>query len=108
MDTIRVLNDRSRAMQEDQDRIPPPNVGGSRSLLCVTTTVATYPTAANAFYMCISQGIDGTEAEGATATFNQDTGTPFPACNVGSQIPPEGTEVIVHFVGGKASFEWNG
>ena len=107
-DELRVIRDRHNAIQDDIDRLPSGDPGGSRGLLCVTTTIATYPTTASVFYAVISQDIDGAETEGASASFTSPTGTPFFAWNAGSAIPPSGTQVIVSFVGGKAAFRYDG
>ncbi len=108
MSELRVLRDRAVAAQADIDRLDDSAPGGSRSLLCKTTTVTTYPSSASSFFAVIAQDADGPETEGASATFTDSTGDAFYAYNVGSAIPATGSQVIVHFVGGKACFRWDG
>lgn len=108
MQELRVLRDRSLAAQRDIDSLNDAAPGGSRSLLCKTTTVTTYPTSAGAFYAVKSQSVDGTEAEGASATYSDDTGQVFYAWNAGTQIPPSGTAIVCHAVGGRFVFRFDG
>lgn len=106
-DDIRILRDRDQAAQRDIDRLSDSAPGGSRSLLCKTTTVSSYPTAAQAFYAVFNVEADGDESEGSSATLTAGTDA-FYAWNCGSAIPPSGTCVIVHSVAGKMVFEFNG
>lgn len=63
------------------------------AILGQTYTLVTYPTAAQRAYDLHVVEISGTEVEGATPTLTA-TGLPFQAFNVGSSIPPSGTNVI--------------
>lgn len=81
------------------------------SFVGLTTTNGDYPTVASAVYMLIPQGIDADDAEGASATFsNESPGDPsmVPAVNLGSQIPPQGTCVIASGAGGRTCFRFDG
>ena len=79
-----------------------------RQPIVVTTTIASYPTSAGAFYACNPQQVTGTVAEGASPTYLTDTSTIVYALNVGTQIPPDGTELVIHSVGGRWVFRYDG
>jgi hypothetical protein len=55
------------------------------------------------------QEVDGEEVEGGAASFLTETvkGNRF-AFNVGTAIPPVGTQVVVHGVGGRYVFRYDG
>ena len=78
---------------------------GSGAALLHTFTETTYPTSAGSFYACKIVSIDGTEAEGDTPTFT-DEDTVY-AYNVGTTIPPTGSYVVGHAVGGKWVIRWD-
>src|SRR5579885_2670836 len=80
---------------------------GSAALLCQTTTVSTYPTTAQAYYACNPVSCDGTEAEGQAVTYTPDTSTTLFALNIGTTVPPSGSRVICHSVGGRWCFRWD-
>jgi hypothetical protein len=107
MSDLRVIRDRQADAGDDLDRaeVRPSNAG--RTDVAITTTELTYPTAAGAWYSVTSQRIDGTEAEGASATFATTSGV-FHAFNLGSKVPPAGTIVLIHCIGGKWSFRYDG
>ncbi len=77
-------------------------------LLVTTTTVTTYPTTASAFFASNPTEIDGTETEGNAASYTPDTSQVVYAFNVGTQIPPAGTRVVVQAVGGRWVFRYDG
>jgi hypothetical protein len=68
----------------------------------------TYPTAAGQFYACNPEILTGLESEGATPTFTADTITIIYAMNLGTQIPPAGTKLVVHSAGGRWMFRYDG
>jgi hypothetical protein len=82
--------------------------GATTSALAVTTTQATYPTTASTFYAMNAQSINGSQVEGNTALLVTDTTSVFFAWNAGTQIPPSGTTVVVHSVGGNWMFRYDG
>jgi hypothetical protein len=88
-------------------REPLDKAAGAPSLVCKTTTCTTYPTAAMRFYCVTPQSVLGTETEGSTGTFTGTPGT-FKALNLGSAIPPSGTQVLVTFVGHRWVFRYDG
>jgi hypothetical protein len=104
---LRVLRDRQLAGRETfdsslgGDRFP-----GSSAMLAQTTTVATYPTTAAAFYAVVPCGIDGAESEGSAATYVPRTGSVAYAFNLGTEVPPSGTMVVCHAVGGRWCFRY--
>lgn len=79
----------------------------SAAMLLTTTTVMTYPTTAGAFYAASPTEINGTETEGGAATYVPGS-LVYYALNVGTQIPPEGTRVVAHGVGGRWTFRYDG
>lgn len=111
MDTndLRVLRDRHESIEDqiDRSRVNPPDAG--RALLCQTTTKTTYPTTAGVFYAVLEVEASGTELEGATPSFTADaTANIFYASNLGTAIPPSGTNFICRYVGGKWAFRYDG
>jgi len=78
------------------------------SFLGATTTAGSYPMTCAAVYVVIPQLIDATDAEGAVPSFDDDGSGTVPAINVGNQVPPQGTLVLVHGAGGRWTFAFNG
>jgi hypothetical protein len=81
---------------------------GSLALLLTTTVANAYPTVSGAFYAGNPTYVNGTEAEGGVASYSPDMSQVIYAYNVGTQIPPEGTRVIAHAVGGRWVFRYDG
>jgi hypothetical protein len=108
MNDLRVIRDRPKAEQNTIDRTRSPAPLGAAATLAQTTTVSTYPTTASAFYACIPADIDGSESEGASATYVQEGSAILYAWNAGTQIPPVGTTVVCHAVGGRWVFRYDG
>jgi hypothetical protein len=103
----RILRDRLAAALETLDRSSEVASGGSAAVLAQTTTVTLYPTTANAFYAVVAVGVDAIETEGAGATYATESPSVFFAWNAGSQVPPSGTTVICHAVGGRWVFRYD-
>lgn len=80
------------------------------SFVGLTTTTGSYPTDPSAVYMVIPQEIDCGDDEGDSASFSNDSpgGTPVPAINVGTAVPPQGTLVLCHCAGGRTCFRYDG
>ncbi len=109
MNDLRILRNRQTAASTALDRSSvDPEQHGSAAMCCITTTVTTYPTTAGRFYACHPEVITGSESEGATPTFTADTATIVYAVNLGTSIPPVGTIIVVHAVGGRWCFRWDG
>jgi len=73
-----------------------------------TVKVGTCPTSANSYFAVRPLSVDGTEREGQSATFEADEDRVFYAANLGSQVPPEGTKLIITSVGGRWCFCFDG
>lgn len=78
------------------DRADSPQGSGATSLLVKTIRVGTYPTAAKAMYAVVAMDVRCVESEGQapTRTVAADADH-FYALNVGSAIPPVGTEYLI-------------
>ena len=104
----RVERDRQKALSGALDRVAPFAADGSTALLVTTTTVSTYPSTAATFYASNPTEIDGSEVEGGAASYTADASQVLYALNVGTQVPPVGTRVVAHAVGGRWVFRYDG
>jgi hypothetical protein len=104
----RVERERQKALSGVIDRIVPFAADGSTALLVTTTMVTTYPSTAASFYASNPTEIDGSEVEGGAASYTADTTQIVFALNVGTQVPPVGTRVVAHAVGGRWVFRYDG
>ena len=104
----RIIRDRQQADGKTIDRTRDLAPVGTTATFAQTTTVSSYPTTASAFYACLPADLDGTESEGASATYVQESSTPFYAWNAGTQVPPVGTPIVCHAVGGRWVFRYDG
>lgn len=104
----RIERERQKALAGVVDRVAPFAADGSIALLVTTTTIITYPTAAASFYASNPTEIDGSEVEGGAASYTADATQVVYALNVGTQIPPAGTRVVAHAVGGRWVFRYDG
>jgi len=89
------------------DQLPDQPTDGTVAILATTTTVVTYPTTAAAFYAANATEIDGVETEGTAASYTTQGGVVY-ILNTGTQIPPPGTRVVAHAVGGRWVFRYDG
>jgi len=80
---------------------------GSPSLVAQTTTIKTYPTSARRFYACVPQTVLGVEVEGGPGTLSPGPSTFF-ALNLGTAIPPAGTNILATFVESRWVFRFDG
>ena len=110
MSATRVLRERVGYLSDSLDRAARPGINCSAAVVGVTTTIKTYPTVANSYFGITPQRITGTNAEGDTGTFASDITetTKMVALNIGTQLPPEGTQVVCHGVGGRWAFRYDG
>jgi len=109
MNDLRVIRERQWSGHEALDSsLGGVEARGSSAMLAQTTVVGTYPTTASAFYAVVPCDIDGGEGEGAAATYVPRTGSVAYALNLGTQVPPNGTAVICHAVGGRWCFRYDG
>lgn len=107
MNDLRILRDRQTAASIALDRNGGQDPYASAAMVVITTTVTTYPTSAAEFYACNPELLTGSEAEGATPTFTVDTATIVYALNLGTAIPPNGTYLVIHSVGGRWCFRYD-
>jgi hypothetical protein len=104
----RILRERMAAIEHLLDAQPEQPPHGAPALFGTTTTVAAYPAVASAFYAVVPSDIDGTEAEGVSATYVGQSGALVYAWNAGTAIPPSGTPLVAHAVGGRWVFRYDG
>jgi hypothetical protein len=104
----RVERERQKALSGVIDRIAPSAADGSTALLVTTTMVTTYPSTAASFYASNPTEIDGSEVEGGAAAYTPDASQVVYVLNVGSQVPPVGTRVVAHAVGGRWVCRYDG
>jgi len=107
MSESRTQRNRAAVQDQDLDRLDDSPPHGSAAILATTTTVTTYPTTAAAFYAANMTEIDGVEQEGTAATYTIQSGVVY-ILNTGTQIPPVGTRVVAHAVGGRWVFRYDG
>ena len=79
---------------------------GAPAMLALTTTIQTYPTDAQAYFACRPLILLGNEIEGGPGNVTPGSDTFF-ALNIGSSIPPSGTQVLVTFVGNRWVFRYD-
>jgi hypothetical protein len=108
MNDLRILRDRQLAAENALDRSSGDDSYGSAAMCAITTTVTRYPTTAGVFYACNPELLTGAETEGATPGFSADTSTIVYALNLGTAIPPNGTKIVIHSVGGRWGFRYDG
>jgi hypothetical protein len=78
------------------------------STLAVTTTDGSYPTgSAQVLFAMLPQELDAADTEGATSSASSDPDQKFYALNLGTSIPPQGTQVVCHAVGGRWTFRYD-
>jgi len=105
---MRIERLRHQDLNDLVDRAAPIGPEGSLAQLLTTITVNVYPTTAATFYAGNPTYVNGTEAEGNAAAYSQDVSQVMYACNLGTQVPPEGTRVVAHAVGGRWVFRYDG
>jgi hypothetical protein len=104
----RIERERYKALSGVLDRVVPFVADGSAALLLTTTTIATYPSTAEAFFASNPTEIDGSEVEGGAASYTADATHVIYALNVGTMVPPVGTCVVASSVGGRWVFRYDG
>ena len=108
MNDLRVLRERHTSAEDALDRAVGQELYASPALVGVTTTVTTYPTSAGAYYAVNPGLITAAETEGTAGSVSADTGTVIYALNVGTSVPPNGTSIVVHGVGNRWVFRYDG
>jgi hypothetical protein len=99
---------RHQALSDLVERFEAEAAEGSLAQLLTTTTVTSYPTEAGAFYAGNPTYVNGAETEGGAASYAPDPAQVIYAYNVGTQVPPQGTRVVAHAVGGRWVFRYDG
>ncbi len=108
MDEPRLLRERLAATQAALDAAQADQaLSSSAAVFGVTTTVNTYPTTAGAFYAVTPSNINGSETEGATYVTATGAAILY-AWNAGMAVPPNGTPIVAHAVGGRWVFRYDG
>jgi hypothetical protein len=79
---------------------------GAPCLVAQTTVVKTYPTQAQSYFACSPVAVLGAEVEGGAANLTAQPPL-FLALNLGSALPPRGTDVIATFVGNRWVFRYD-
>jgi hypothetical protein len=104
---VRDTRDRQYDIVIEVERLPEEPGGGGSSYLLRTFAEGTYPTTAARVYACHPVAVDCTDEEAAAATLTAGSGV-IHALNVGTTIPPAGTDVIACGVGGRVVFRYDG
>lgn len=105
-DEAKRLFTRGDALADDvrrRDSAPPL---GPPSLLARTTTLKAYPTTPQSYYACLPLTLLGAEVEGGPGLASPGNATFF-ALNLGSSVPPPGTQVLTTFVGNRWVFRFD-
>jgi hypothetical protein len=76
-------------------------------LILRTKTETTYPTAAASSFACDILRAGGVEEEGAAAELTVVSHTVY-ALNVGTKLPPVGTDVVAIYEDGRWAFQYDG
>ena len=90
-----------------QDRVATSPNDCDESAVAQTAISETYPTTANTVYYLAGMSIDADDQEGSDVTLAGD-GNEYFAVNLGTRIPPPGTNVLISSVGGRWVFRWDG
>ncbi|MFO0892144.1 MAG: hypothetical protein U0790_23775 [Isosphaeraceae bacterium] len=104
----RTLRERQQERAAAADRRIAPGEDGGLAVLAQTVAINLYPTAAGACYACVPLQVEGPEEEGAAPSFVADASRTIHAFNLGSQVPPVNTKVILHACGGRWTFRHDG
>ncbi len=107
MSELRVQRARLGDLEGTVDNRAPRPAGGGAAALLSLTTETTYPTTAGVYYAANFCDLGGAEVEGGTASFTSHSAVVY-ALNVGTQVPPSGTKVVGHAVGGRWIFRFDG
>jgi hypothetical protein len=105
-DDVKRLSTRETASSDDINRRDLNPAFGSPSLVASTTTLSVYPTSAQSYFACTPLFLLGTEKEGSSGITTAGY-APFFALNLGSSIPPSGTQVLTTFVGSRWVFRYD-
>lgn len=97
---------REVALTDDVKRRDSDPTLGLPSVLAGTTTLKTYPTAAQSYYACRPLMVLGAEVEGGPGDVTASSSTFF-ALNLGSAVPPAGSQVVATRVDDRWVFRYD-
>ncbi len=97
---------RDAALADDLRRRDSDPALAAPSLLARTTTLASYPSTPQCYFACTPLTLLGVEVEGGPGALTAGTQTFF-ALNLGSTVPPNGTQLLVTFVGNRWVFRYD-
>ena len=80
---------------------------GMPCLVARTKQVSSYPTAAQQFFACSPVNVLGPEVEGGAGSLTLGISTFF-ALNLGSVVPPVGTNILATFIDNRWVFRYDG
>jgi hypothetical protein len=106
-DEARRLRIRDAALVDEFGRRGRDQTFGMPCLLGQTKKIASYPTVAQSFYACAPSTLLGAEVEGGAGTVTPGPST-FLALNLGSVVPPIGTNILATFVDSRWVFRFDG
>lgn len=105
-DDVKRFLTRETELNDDIDRRDLNPAFGSPSILASTTTLSLYPTSAQSYFACTPLTLLGTEKEGSPGVTTPGYSTFF-ALNLGTAIPPSGTQVLTTFIGSRWVFRYD-
>ena len=106
-DEAKRLRARDAALLDDLSRRGRFPSFGSPSLVAQTKAISTYPTSPQRFFACVPQTVLGAEVEGGPGTLSPNPATFF-ALNLGTAVPPVGTNLLATFVESRWVFRYDG
>ena len=105
-DDAKRLFTREVALADDVRRRDSDPTLGLPNLLARTTSLVAYPATAQCYYACQPLTLIGTEVEGGAGIVSS-TSAPFFALNLGSAVPPSGTQVVATRVDNRWVFRYD-
>jgi hypothetical protein len=105
-DELRQLRRRreDEALARRSPRAPDP---GNPTVLARTTVVSAYPTSPQSVYAVQAVATGGAEGEGLPVMLTPG-GASFFAANLGSAVPPQGSDVLCTLIGSRWTFRYDG
>lgn len=106
--TMRAAQETLRQIQRTREALDVTPAGKGASMLVQVSTAGSFPATAQAVYVVVPAEADAEDDEGASATYTPDNDSAFYCINLGSSIPPQGTTIIAHAVGGRWTMRYDG
>lgn len=103
-----LLRRRQDELATDADARRGATVNCAPAQVVETFTEGTYPTAAGSYFACHPVTVGGTEAEGEAVTTTVDEDRTLYVANIGSAVPPEGTDLLATLVDGRWEMRHDG